>query len=458
MPKRSPTSTGTSKPNLSERFGAHPIRDIIAKKRDGFELTREEIERVVMGAVLGEVPDYQVSAWLMACFLRGLTPAETLALTEIMAQSGEQLDLSDMPPPTLDKHSTGGVGDKTSLVVVPLLAAAGITVVKMSGRGLGFTGGTVDKLESIPGYRTALLADEMLAIARQVGCCLAGQSERLVPADKQLYALRDATATIESIPLIAASIMSKKLAGGATHLLLDVKVGEGAFMTHIEQARALARTLIAIGRGAGRKVRALLTDMSQPLGYTVGNALEVREAIETLTPGWRFSPRFRELCLRLVATGLHLCGLEPDEEAGYDRARQLLDSGDALRKFRQMVQAHGGDPRVVDNPDLLPQAPLQYELCAPQAGSVARIHPRTVAWAAVQMGAGRQRKEDAIDHAVGIEVLKAVGDPVAAGEPLLRIHARTEAQLQAIVPMLTEAVDINPQPVSPIPVVLEQMG
>jgi pyrimidine-nucleoside phosphorylase len=434
------------------------VRDIIAKKRDGYELTREEIECIVRGAVRGDVPDYQVSAWLMACFLRGLTANETLALTEIMAQSGEQLDLSDLPSPTLDKHSTGGVGDKTSLVVVPLLAAAGITLVKMSGRGLGFTGGTVDKLESIPGYRTALNADEMLAIAQQVGCCLAGQSEQLVPADKKLYALRDATATIESIPLIAASIMSKKLAGGAVHILLDVKVGEGAFMTHIEQARELARTLVAIGQGAGRKVRALLTDMSQPLGYTVGNALEVREAIETLTPGGRFSPRFRELCLRLAAAGLQLCGLEPSAESGYARARQLLESGDALHKFRQLVQAHGGDPRVVDNPDLLPQAPLRYELSATQTGYIARIHPRMVAWAAVSLGAGRQRQEDAIDHAVGIEVLKSVGEPVAQGEPLLRIHARTDAQLQAILPMLKEAVVISPQAVSPVPVVLEQMG
>jgi len=433
------------------------MREIIAKKRDGGVLTREEIERVVMGYVRGEVPDYQVAAWLMACFLRGLNREETLALTEIMAQSGEQLDLAAVPPPTLDKHSTGGVGDKTSLVVVPLLASAGVSIAKMSGRGLGFTGGTVDKLESIPGYRTTLTAQEMLEQVKRIGCCLAGQSEQLVPADKKLYALRDATATIESIPLIASSIMSKKLAGGARHILLDVKVGAGAFMTTQEEARTLAQTLIAIGRGAGRAVAALLTDMSQPLGYAVGNALEVREAIETLTPGRRVHPRFRELCLRLAALGLRLCGLEPDEEAGYRHAQQLLDSGVALRKFRQMVEAQGGDPQVVDDPSRLPTAPILYEIAAPTNGFVQAVHPRLIAFAAVQLGAGRQKKEDAIDHAVGIEVLKSVGDSVEQGEPVLRVHARTEARLQAVLPTLEQAVAISPSPVEPTPVVLERL-
>ncbi len=430
------------------------VLSVIAKKRDGIELTRAELEQIVMGYVRGEVPDYQVAAWLMACFLRGLSDAETLALTEIMAQSGEQLNLSELPPPTLDKHSTGGVGDKTSLVVVPLLSAAGATIVKMSGRGLGFTGGTVDKLESIPGYRTALTASEMLAIARRIGCCLTGQSEQLVPADKKLYALRDATATIESIPLIAASIMSKKLAGGAGHILLDVKVGAGAFMTTRERAEALARTLIAIGTGAGRKVRALLTDMSQPLGYTVGNALEVREAIETLKPDGSAHPRFRELCLRLAAAGLTLCGLTPDEESGYARAQQVLTSGAALEKFRQLVEAHGGDPRVVENPALLPTAPLVYDFTAPTDGFVHTMHPRRIAESALLLGAGRQKKEDAIDHAVGIEVLKSVGDAVQQGEPILRVHARTEAQVQKIMPLLQQSVQIHPQPASDVPIVL----
>ncbi|MEN3001026.1 MAG: thymidine phosphorylase [Armatimonadota bacterium] len=431
--------------------------EIIAKKRDGGVLTRAEIEQVVLGYVQGELPDYQVAAWLMACFLRGLNEQEMLALTEVMAQSGEQLDLSAVPPPTLDKHSTGGVGDKTSLVVVPLLASAGVSVAKMSGRGLGFTGGTVDKLESIPGYRTALTAQEMIVQVQRIGCCLVGQSEQLVPADKKLYALRDATATVESIPLIASSIMSKKLAGGAQHIILDVKVGEGAFMTTREQARELARTLIAIGKGAGRLVAALVTDMSQPLGYTVGNALEVREAIETLTPQGRAHPRFRELCLRLAALGLRLCGLVPDEQAGYRHAQQQLDSGAALEKFRQLVEAQGGDPHVVDEPTRLPTAPLVQEWTAPEEGFIQKVHPRRIALAAVQLGAGRQKKEDPIDHAVGIEVLKSVGDPVQRGEPVLRIHARTETSLQAVLPMLEQAIIISPQPVQPIPVVLEQM-
>jgi pyrimidine-nucleoside phosphorylase len=433
------------------------MREIIAKKRDGGVLTRDEIERVVMGYVRGEIPDYQVSAWLMACFLRGLNEQETLALTEVMAQSGEQLDLSSVPPPTLDKHSTGGVGDKTSLVVVPLLASAGVSIAKMSGRGLGFTGGTVDKLESIPGYRTDLAPQEMIAQVKRIGCCLAGQTDRLTPADKKLYALRDATATIESIPLIASSIMSKKLAGGARHILLDVKVGAGAFMTTLEAAQRLAQTLIAIGRGAGRVVAALLTDMSQPLGYTVGNALEVREAIQTLTPGERAHPRFRELCLQLTALGLHLCGLEPDEGAAYQRAQHLLDSGAALQKFRQMVEAQGGDPRVVDEPSRLPSAPIVHELKAPTAGFVQVVHPRLVAMAALHLGAGRQKKEDSIDHAVGIEVLKSVGEAVAVGEPLLRVHARTEDSLQAVLPSLQQAIEISPQPVEPVSVVLQRL-
>lgn len=427
---------------------------LIAKKRDGGELSRAEIEQIVMGYVRGEAPDYQVAAWLMACYLNGLSDAETLALTEIMAASGEQLDLSGIGAPTLDKHSTGGVGDKTSLVLIPLLAAGGIALAKMSGRGLGFTGGTVDKLESIPGYRTELTAQEMIAQVKRIGCCLAGQSASLAPADKLLYALRDATATVESIPLIAASIMSKKLAGGAQHILLDVKVGAGAFMPTRERAETLAQTLIRIGEGAGRRTHAVLTDMSQPLGYTVGNALEVREAIETLHPDGRAHPRFRELILHLAAQAFTLCGLEPDLESGAARAERLLKSGDALRKFQQLVEAQGGDPRVVENPALLPQAPLVAEMPAPEMGYVAQVHPRQVALACLQLGAGRQKKEDTIDPAVGVEVLKAVGDPVQAGEPVFRIHARTEAQLQQAQATLREAIKITATPAPASPVVL----
>lgn len=427
---------------------------IIARKRDGGELTRAELERIVLGYVRGDVPDYQVAAWLMACYLNGLTDAETLALTEIMAASGETLDLSSIDAPTLDKHSTGGVGDKTSLVLVPLLAAGGVALAKMSGRGLGFTGGTVDKLESIPGYRTELTAQEMTAQVQRIGCCLAGQSASLAPADKLLYALRDATATVESIPLIAASIMSKKLAGGARHILLDVKVGSGAFMETRDRAEALAHALCRIGTGAGRRTQAVLTDMSQPLGYTVGNALEVREAIETLRPDGRAHPRFRALIIHLAAQAFTMCGLEPSIEQGVARAEQLLHSGDALRKFQQMVEAQGGDPRVAENPDLLPRAPIVAEHRAHQSGYVAQIHPRLAALTALQLGAGRQKKEDAIDHAVGVEVLKAVGDPVEAGEPVFRVHARAEMQLAQAHNTLQNALQIAPEPVAPIAVVL----
>lgn len=428
---------------------------LIARKRDGGELSRAELEQIVMGYVRGAVPDYQVAAWLMACYLNGMSDAETLALTEIMAASGEQLDLSTIEVPTLDKHSTGGVGDKTSLVLVPLLAAGGLALAKMSGRGLGFTGGTVDKLESIPGFRTELAAQEMITQVKRIGCCLAGQSASLAPADKRLYALRDATATVESIPLIAASIMSKKLAGGARHILLDVKVGAGAFMTTRERADALAQVLIRIGKGAGRRTHAVLTDMSQPLGYTVGNALEVREAIEMLRPDGRAHPRFRELILYLAAEAFALCGIESDRQVGRARAEQLLQSGSALAKFQQMVEAQGGDPRVVENPNLLPQAPLITEYVASQAGYVAQVHPRLVALACLQLGAGRQKKEDTIDHAVGVEVFKCVGDPVQAGEPLFRIHARTETQCQQAQKTLDEAVVISPEPVPPVSVVLQ---
>lgn len=430
---------------------------IITKKRDGEALTREEIAEIVLGYVRGEVPDYQVSAWLMVCFLNGLNEEETLALTQIMAESGDRLDLSPVPAPTVDKHSTGGVGDKTSLVLVPLLASAGCSIAKMSGRGLGFTGGTVDKLESIPGFQTALDMETMVEQVRRIGCCLAGQTDRLVPADKKLYALRDATATVESIPLIASSIMSKKLAGGARHIILDVKVGEGAFMRDVANARSLAQTLIAIGRGAGRQIRALLTDMSQPLGRTVGNALEVREAIETLTPNAPHHPRFYALCLRLAGEALHLCGLAPTIEAGIEQARQRLHAGDALDKFRRLVEAQGGNPKVIEDPHLLPSAPYTAEVLASESGYIHTIHPRKVAYTALQLGAGRQKKEDSIDPAVGIEIFKSVGDRVERGEPLFRVHARTQAQLNEAVAELESAYQLSSTEVSSVEVVLERV-
>lgn len=427
---------------------------IIASKRDGQALSPEEIEQFVMGYVRGDVTDYQAAAWLMACFLRGLTENETLALTQVMARSGEQIDLSDVPPPTLDKHSTGGVGDKTSLILVPLLAAGGVHLAKMSGRGLGFTGGTVDKLESIPGYRTDLSKEEILQQVRQVGACLVGQSAGLVPADKKLYALRDATATVESIPLIASSIMSKKLAGGAQNILLDVKVGSGSFMTDLDRAMELAKTLVKIGQGAGRNTQAVLTDMSQPLGRMVGNALEVREAIEMLTPGLMGDPRLRTLCLQLAAHAFQMCGISPDLVQGCQRAEELLQSGAALARLRQIIAAQSGCPKVVDDPSLLPAAPCQAQVTAQQTGYVQSVDARKVAEVAAELGAGRQRKEDPVDHAVGIEVLKHVGDAVQAGEPVFVIHARDESRLESASVSLLEAIAVVANPVEPPPIIL----
>jgi pyrimidine-nucleoside phosphorylase len=428
---------------------------MIAKKRDGHALTREEMEQFVMGYVRGKVTDYQAAAWLMACFLQGLNEAETLALTEVMANSGERLDLSDVPPPTLDKHSTGGVGDKTSLILVPLLAAGGIHIAKMSGRGLGFTGGTVDKLESIPGYQTDLDTQAILRQVKQVGGCLVGQSEGLVPADKKLYALRDSTATVESIALIASSIMSKKLAGGAQNILLDVKMGSGSFMGDLEHAHELASTLVKIGQGAGRKTHALLTDMSQPLGRAVGNALEVREAIEVLTPGTRGDTRLRTLCLQLAAHAFVMCGISESLEAGGEHAEDLLSSGAALAKFRQIVLAQGGSPQVVDDPSLLPQAPHQVPVAARETGTIQSLDARKVAEAAAVLGAGRQKKEDPVDHAVGVEMLKQIGDRVQTGEPVFIIHAREESQVEAAAASLLKAIVTTAQPVTPPAMVIE---
>lgn len=406
----------------------------------------------------GKVPDYQAAAWLMACFLKGLNEEETLALTEAMAASGEQLDLSSIPEPTVDKHSTGGVGDKISLVLVPLLAAGGAHIAKMSGRGLGFTGGTVDKLESIPNFRTDLSKAEILAQVKAIGGCLVGQSEGLVPADKKLYALRDATATVESVPLIASSIMSKKLACGAKTILLDVKCGNGSFMSTQEQAEALAQALIDIGRRAGRNMTAVISDMNQPLGRTVGNAIEAREAIETLTPELPKDSRFLELCLALAAQTFMACGLSTTLEEGEQKAKELLKSGSALEKFRQMVEAQGGDTRVVDDLSRLPSAPVQQAVLVHQAGWIARIDSRAVAEAAADLGAGRQTKEDAIDPAVGIEVFKHKGDPAQPGEPLFMIHARTESVAQQAEARLRTAFELSEQPVAAAPVIITRSG
>ncbi len=426
--------------------------DIIEKKRDGLELSTEEIRWFVEGFTRGEIPDYQAAAWLMAVFLRGMSKRETLDLTLAMAESGEQLDLSEAIEYAVDKHSTGGVGDKVTLVVAPLVASAGVPVAKMSGRGLGFSGGTIDKLESISGYRVALSEDEIIRQVREHGIVLCGQTRTLAPADGAIYALRDVTGTVPSLPLIASSIMSKKLASGAKAIVLDVKVGEGAFMKTVEEARALAQIMVEIGVGAGRAMVALLSDMNQPLGCAVGNALEVREAIETLRGGGPAD--LREHCLTVAAHMVRLGRRDtrPDAfQATLAELTHLLDSGAGLAKFRELVQAQGGDVRQVDEPERLPQARHQQVMAAEQSGYVAWVSALKVAQATLELGAGRARKTDTIDPAVGVVVHKKVGDMVTAGEPLFTVYANDAERQARARGILAGAVTVSAEPQAPLP-------
>jgi pyrimidine-nucleoside phosphorylase len=422
---------------------------LIDRKRRGGELTPDELAWLLEGYLSGAVPDYQMSAWLMAVCWRGMTEAETLAMTHAMVASGETLRWEDLDRPTVDKHSTGGVGDKTSIALVPLMAAAGAAFVKMSGRGLGHSGGTLDKLEAIPGFRVALDLDEMREQVRRIGCALVGQSPALVPADGALYALRDVTGTVESVPLIAGSVMSKKLAGGARSIVLDVKWGSGAFMPTLEAARELARALVAIGRGAGRRTRAVLSGMEQPLGQAVGNALEVREAIETLHGG---GPQdLRVLTLELGVHLMELSGLEPDPVRARTRLETLLSSGEAARRFEQLIEAQGGDPRVVEDPSRLDAAPVVIEVPAPRAGWVARADAREIALTALDLGAGRRVKTDPVDPAVGVVVRARVGDRLESGEPLAAIHARSRPAAEGALRRLHAAFTLSDEPVAAFP-------
>lgn len=401
--------------------------DVIAHKRDGLELTPEEIGLFVRGVSDGTIPDYQTSAWLMAAYLRGMTARETLSLTLAMRDSGRRIDLSDLPNgPALDKHSTGGVGDKTTLVVVPILAAAGVPVLKMSGRGLGFSGGTIDKLEAIPGFRTGLTVEEACAQVRTCGAAIIAQSPELAPADKALYALRDVTATIDSIPLIAASIMSKKLAAGAGSILLDVKVGRGAFMKTRDRAEALARAMVDIGRQAGTPTRAVLTAMEEPLGRAVGNALEVREAVGLLRGDADPDPRFRALCLALAAHGLVAAGRAPDPAAGAAVVESLLAQGAAARKWVEMVRAQGGPASLEALYDSLPCAAREISVQARGSGTVLRIDAEQIGLLSMRLGAGRAHKEDRIDPAVGVVLFRKVGSTVRAGDTLAVLHLRAQ--------------------------------
>jgi pyrimidine-nucleoside phosphorylase len=427
--------------------------EIIEKKRDGDELRSEEIRFFVEGFTRGEIPDYQAAAFLMAVYFRGMTPRETADLTLAMAYSGRVLDLHDIAPVVVDKHSTGGVGDKVSLVVVPLVAAAGLPVGKMSGRGLSFTGGTIDKLESIRGFRVELTVEEFREQLRRVGAVLCGQSADLAPADGKFYALRDVTGTVPSIPLIAASIMSKKIAAGADAIVLDVKVGNGAFMKTLEDARALAQRMVDIGSALGRRVVAVISDMNQPLGEAVGNALEVKEAIATLRSD---GPQdFREHCLTIAAYMLYLGGRAGSVAEGRRLAEETLSSGAAWEKFRALVAAQGGDVEQIEEPERLPRARLIREIPAPADGYIAEMRAYEVGMAAVALGAGRTKKGEPIDPAVGILVHRKVGDPVRRGEPLFTVHANAEERLAEAEAWLSRAVRIREAPVPPLPHIYE---
>lgn len=404
--------------------------DLIIKKREGGRLTFQELEYMVRGFVEGEIPDYQMSSFLMAAFLRGLNYEETKYLTLAMIKSGDLLDLKDIPGIKVDKHSTGGVGDKTTLVLVPLVAAAGLKVVKMSGRALGHTGGTLDKLESIPGFRTDLSLDEMKRAASSIGAVLAGQTENLVPADKKIYALRDVTGTVDSLPLIASSIMSKKIAGGADRIVLDVKVGSGGFLPFVDRARALGELMAALGSEFRRKTVIVISSMEQPLGLAVGNAQEVKEAISTLKGNGPSD--LVELCLVLGGEMLAAAGVAASPEEGRKSLEKLLEQGAGLAKMREIITAQGGSPEVLDNPDLLPRAAEQIEVQADKEGIVHWINAREIGWASLLLGAGRLRKDDKIDPAVGIVLRKKMGDAVAVGEPIAELHVNRRDNLAEV--------------------------
>jgi len=430
--------------------------ELIRKKRDAGALTREEIFFLIGEHTRGAVPDYQMSAWLMAVYWRGMTPEETADLTEAMLRSGETLDLSALPGKKVDKHSTGGVGDKTSLVVAPVAAAAGVVVPMISGRGLGHTGGTLDKLEAIPGFNVRLSLPDFRRALGEVGCALIGQTAEIAPADRKLYALRDVTATVESIPLITASILSKKLAEGIDALVLDVKVGSGAFMKSQASARQLAESMRAIGTRMGKRVVALLTNMDQPLGRAVGNALEVAEAVETLKGG---GPEdFRALCRELTAWMLVLGGAAAKVEETRKRFDELIHNGAAAKKFQEIIARQGGDPRVVDDPGRLPEARQRKDFLAPGGGYLAQMDAESLGRAAMALGAGRARVEDAIDPAVGLIVHKQVGDRVEPKEPLATLCFNDDGMLAEAQGRLEGAFTLASAPPPPASLILDTLA
>ena len=423
--------------------------DIITKKREKEELSKEEINFFIDGFAKGNIPDYQASAWAMAVLLNGMNARETTDLTLAMAASGDTLDLSDVVDIAIDKHSSGGVGDKTTLVVLPVVAACGLPVGKMSGRGLGFSGGTLDKMESIPGFNSDLSTEEFKAQLHDFGMILAGQSADLAPADGKMYALRDVSGTVPAMPLIASSIMSKKIAAGAQAIVLDVKLGLGAFMPNLEAARELGNLMVSIGNLAGRKTVALLSDMNQPLGYAVGNALEVREAIDALHGGGPAD--FREHCLHVAAEMLVLGDRAENIAKARDMAEKAIADGSGFAKFRELVAIQGGDVTYIDNPEKLPTAALIETIPAPHSGSISQIHARLVGEAAVELGAGRAQKGDPIDHAVGFILHHKVGDVVKEGDPLFTVHANDQKLLDTAKREVLAAHQFSETPVAPLP-------
>ncbi len=410
---------------------------IIEQKRDGNALADADIRAFIAGYTTGEIPDYQMAALAMAIYFQGMSAHEVSVLTDAMMRSGDLVDTSAIPVPKADKHSTGGIGDKVSLILAPLVACCGVAVPMLSGRGLGITGGTLDKLESIPGYRTDLAIDAFLAVLNQCGCSIIGQTTSLAPADKKLYALRDVTGTVPSIPLIAASIMSKKLAEGMDALVLDVKWGSGAFMKTPELATELAETMVSIGKDAGKGMAAIVTDMNQPLGRTAGNALEVRETLDTLRG--KGPADLVAITIELSAHMLTLTGVEPDLDTARSRLQETLDDGRALAKFAEMVALQGGDTTVIDDPSLLPTATHQVSIPAPAEGVIAGADAEAIGRACIALGAGRRRIEDKVDHAVGISDIVKIGEKVAEGQPMAVIHANSYDAIAEAKPFVEQA-------------------
>ncbi len=429
--------------------------ELIRRKREGIEIPAPELKEFIDGYVAGKIPDYQVSAFLMAVFFKGMTPKEAAALTRSMLESGEQFDLSGIEGPKVDKHSTGGVGDKVSLVLAPLVAAAGGIVPMVSGRGLGHSGGTLDKLDSIPGYKWKLEEKKFRKQLAKVGCGIIGQTEKFVPADRKLYALRDVTATVECVPLICGSILSKKRAAGTEYLVMDVKCGSGAFMENLDRARELSRGLISIGTALGMKVTAMLTQMSQPLGVAVGNALEVRESIELLKGGGPDDAR--EITLQLCAEMLVLAKISPNHKKAYTTLESLIASGAALEKFKEWIEAQGGNARIIDKPELLEVSRQTSIVAAGKKGVVASIQTRDIGVAGNLLGAGRMQASDEVDTTVGMDVHVKPGDKVEKGQPLATIYHRNEKNLAQARAMVQAAIVIGSKPVKHLPLILEEI-